>query len=141
LLVIYQYVAVCCSVFQCVAVLLVIDQSLARIRVQVCCSVLQCVAVCCSVLQCAAVCCSVCCSVLQCNATRILSSGSDSSPYSRACTRVVLALIGVTRSADNATPTKSTISRNLYSPVNIRIQLKSQFGFVPRNTERILVEH
>jgi len=74
-----SYVAVCCSVLQCVAV---------------CCSVLQCVAVCCSVLQChlngchtpmsksaekvcpmlqcVAVCCSVlqcvavCCSVLQC---------------------------------------------------------------------------
>ena len=51
------FVAVCCSVLQCVAV---------------CCSVLQCAAVCCSVLQCAAVCCSVlqcvavCCSVLQC---------------------------------------------------------------------------
>jgi len=41
------FVAVCCSVLQCVAV---------------CCSVLQCVAVCCSVLQCVA----VCCSVLQC---------------------------------------------------------------------------
>ena len=43
-----------------------------RPYVAVCCSVLQCVAVCCSVLQCAAVCWSilqgvaVCCSVLQC---------------------------------------------------------------------------
>ena len=39
-----SYVAVSCSVLQCVAV---------------CCSVLQCVAVCCSVLQYIAVCCSV----------------------------------------------------------------------------------
>ena len=47
------YVAVCCSVLQCVAV---------------CCSVLQFVAVCCTVLQCAVVCCSVlqCVAVLQC---------------------------------------------------------------------------
>ena len=46
----YIYVAVCCSVLQCVAV---------------CCSVLQCVAVCWSVLQYVAVCCSACCSVVQ----------------------------------------------------------------------------
>ena len=51
------YVAVCCSVLQCVVV---------------CCSVLHCVAECCSVLQCVAVCCSVlqcvavCCNMLQC---------------------------------------------------------------------------
>jgi len=43
------YVAVCCSVLQCVAV---------------CCSVLQCVAVCCSVLQCVAVRCIRECDVL-----------------------------------------------------------------------------
>ena len=59
-----QCVAVCCSVLQCVAVLLQC--------VAVCYSVLQCVAVRCSVLQCVAVCYSVlqcvavCCSVLQC---------------------------------------------------------------------------
>jgi len=40
--------AVCCSVLQCVWVVLQC--------VAVCCSVLQCVAVCCSVLQCVAVC-------------------------------------------------------------------------------------
>ena len=46
--------------------------------VAVCCSVLQCVAVCRSVLQCAAVCCSllqrdaVCGSILQCAAVRIV---------------------------------------------------------------------
>ena len=57
--VVYECVAVCCSVLQCVAV---------------CCSVLLCVAVCCSVLQCVAACCSVlqrvaaCCNVLQCEA-------------------------------------------------------------------------
>ena len=38
--VVWQCVAVCCSVLQCVAV---------------CCSVVQCIAVCCSVLQCVAV--------------------------------------------------------------------------------------
>jgi len=62
-----QCVEVCCSVLQCVAVLLQC--------VAVCCSVLQCVAVCysvlqycCSVLQCVAVCASleslVCCSIV-----------------------------------------------------------------------------
>ena len=50
-----HYVAVCCSVVQCVAVWCSVLQ-----RVAVCSSVLQCVAVCCIVLlQCVAVCCSV----------------------------------------------------------------------------------
>jgi len=50
-----RYVAVFCSVLQCVAV-----HTQAQTRVEAaCCSVLQCVAVCCSVLQCVAVCCSV----------------------------------------------------------------------------------
>jgi len=83
-----QYVAVCCSLLQCAAVL----QIGTEVIVAVCCSVLQCVtkildgagngesmrkmvifAVCCSPLQSVAVCCSVsewdkgnCCSVLQC---------------------------------------------------------------------------
>jgi len=61
------FVAVCCSVLQCVALCYSVLQCVA-----VCYSVLQCVAVCCSVLQCIAVCGSmlqyvaVCCSVLQC---------------------------------------------------------------------------
>jgi len=51
------YVAVCCSVLQCVAVCCsALGSSLLNriytIGVAVCCSVLQCVAVCCSVLQC-----------------------------------------------------------------------------------------
>jgi len=71
------WVAVCCSVMQCVAVWCSVMQCDA-----VWCSVLQCVAVCCSVIQCVAVCCSllqcvaVCCSVLQCvwwNACRLWS--------------------------------------------------------------------
>ena len=49
-----QYVAVCCSVLQCVAVCFSVLQYAAM-----CCSVLQCAAVCCGVLQYAAVCCSV----------------------------------------------------------------------------------
>jgi len=66
-----QYVAVCCSVLQCVAVCrsrrpttCIYDAPgytyLCREMqcVAVCCSVLQCVAVCCSVLQCVAVCCT-----------------------------------------------------------------------------------
>ena len=69
-----QYVAVCCSVLQCVAVSETWRFHTERARV------LQCVAVCCSVLQCVAVCCSelhsvrpgiftwherMCCSALQ----------------------------------------------------------------------------
>jgi len=49
--------ALCCSVLQCVAVLLQC--------VLACCTMLQCVAVCCSVLQCVAVC-ALCYSVWQC---------------------------------------------------------------------------
>jgi len=82
-----RYVAVRCSVWQCLAVPCIAlrffafrrwplaswQHAMLRYKA-VCCSVLQCVAVCCSVLQCAAVCCSVlqcaavCCSVLQCAA-------------------------------------------------------------------------
>ena len=59
-----QCVAVCCSALQCVAVCCSVLQCVALCRivshcVAVCCSVLQYVAVCCSVLQCVAVCCSV----------------------------------------------------------------------------------
>ena len=72
-----QYVAVCCSVLQCVAVSFGVDVlstficirrsrtnlSPLELHMFVCtfvsCSVLQCVAECCSVLQCVAVCCSV----------------------------------------------------------------------------------
>jgi len=67
----FLYVAVCCSMLQCVSFMCVA----VRCRACLLC-VLQCVAVCCSVLQCVAVCCSaavvccsaavVCCSVLQC---------------------------------------------------------------------------
>ena len=58
------FVAVCCSVLQCVEVCCSVLQCVAVCSsmlqyVAVCCSVLQCVAVCCSVLQCVAVCCSV----------------------------------------------------------------------------------
>jgi len=49
------YVAMCCSVLQCVVVCFSVLQCVA-----VCCSVLQCVAVCCSVLQCVAVCQGLC---------------------------------------------------------------------------------
>ena len=49
----FAYVAVCCSVLQCVTVYCSVLQC-----VEVCRSVLQCVAVCCSVLQCLGVCCS-----------------------------------------------------------------------------------
>ena len=71
---VWQCVAVCCSVLQCIAVCCSVLQCAA-----VCCSVLQYVAVCCSVLQCAAVCCSVlqcvavCCSALQCVAVLLMS--------------------------------------------------------------------
>jgi len=57
-----QFVAVCCSVLQCVAVCIE-QQSKCDV---VCCSVLQCVAVCCGELRRVA----VCCSVLQCVAVR-----------------------------------------------------------------------
>jgi len=66
--IIFQCVAVCCSVLQCVAGVLQVCCKC----VAVCCSVLQCVAVYCSVLQCIAVCFSalqcvaLCCNVLQC---------------------------------------------------------------------------
>jgi len=71
-----QYVAVCCSVLQCVAAYVAQggvataagSMRAASIEFCACCSVLQCVTVCCSVLQCVAcvaVCC-MCCSVLQC---------------------------------------------------------------------------
>ena len=85
-------ITVCCSVLQCVALLVFFHMPGVRATpikpdtisarsvaecVAVWCSVLQCAAVCCSVLQCAAVCCSVlcrnvlrcvavCCSELQC---------------------------------------------------------------------------
>jgi len=85
-------ITVCCSVLQCVALLVFFHMPGVRATpikpdtisarsvaecVAVCCSVMQCAAVCCSVLQCAAVCCSVlcrnvlrcvavCCSELQC---------------------------------------------------------------------------
>jgi len=50
-----QCVAMCCSVFQCVAVLTIVLKSMGR---YVCWQVrvLQCVAVCCNVLQCVAMC-------------------------------------------------------------------------------------
>ena len=83
------YVAVCCSVLQCVTVRCNVLQRVAvpletcqgaysiclyslRLLTQLCCSVVQCGAVCCSALQCVAVCFSVLqcvavyCSVLQC---------------------------------------------------------------------------
>jgi len=72
-----QYVAVCCSVLQCVAGLAKELEAKAKakggmLRVAVCCRVLPCVAVRCCALPCVAVCCSVlqcvavCCLLLQC---------------------------------------------------------------------------
>jgi len=70
--IVLQYVAVRCSMLQCVAVFFPRHTSpsltpccsvwsccSALQGVAVCCSVLQCIAVCCSVLQCVAVCCNV----------------------------------------------------------------------------------
>jgi len=60
-----QYVAVRCSVLQCVAVPkegACLHECCSVLQYDVVCSVLQCFAMCCSVLQCVA----VCCSVLQC---------------------------------------------------------------------------
>ena len=65
----------CCSVLQCVAVVVTIflatdsaDVVTAlQVCVEVCCNVLQCVAACRSVLQHVAMCCNdMCCNVLQC---------------------------------------------------------------------------
>jgi len=62
-----QRVAVCCSMLQCVELVIHDDTHYAfYIAFCVSCSMLQCVAVCCSVLQCVA----VCCSALQCVAVR-----------------------------------------------------------------------
>ena len=82
-----QYVAVCCSVWQCAEVVLrfrvllhtfIPKKIVTKISEQVnmCYCMVQCAAVCCSVLQCAAVrfsalqCVAVCCIVLQCVAVR-----------------------------------------------------------------------
>ena len=43
---------------------------------------------------------------------------------------------GMTDSTENATPPKSTESRNPNSLVHIQIQPKSQFDSVPRDTEK-----
>jgi len=79
-------VAVCCSVFQSIAVCCkrtramrcpVCVTTMTPTKNGVCYSVLQCVVVCYSVLQCAVVCCSVvseCCSMLQENARYVLPS-------------------------------------------------------------------
>ena len=56
-----QCVAVCCSVFQMVGILMYVAVWLVG-GFSECCSVVQCVAVFCSALPCVA----VCCSVLQC---------------------------------------------------------------------------
>jgi len=61
-----QFVAVCCSVLQCVAVSCRACGAFSQKTglfcqgAGLCCSVLQCVAVCCSVLQYVAVCCREC---------------------------------------------------------------------------------
>jgi len=66
-----QCVVVCCSVLHCVALCCTVSQNVAAC-VAVCCSVWQCGAVCCSALQCVAVRCGVkqrvaaYCSALQC---------------------------------------------------------------------------
>ena len=54
---VWQSVAVCCGVSQCVKPINM-SNLMYRVKViaSVCCSLLQCVAVCCSVLQCVAVC-------------------------------------------------------------------------------------
>jgi len=70
-LVLRVFVAVCCSVLQCVCSVFAVCCSVLQCTAA-CCCVLQCVAECYRVLQCIAVCCSVlqcvavCCSVLQC---------------------------------------------------------------------------
>jgi len=75
--IVVQFVAVCCSVLQCVAVLYTCEELVVEQCNTLCCSVLQYVAVCYSMLQCVAVlytceelvakqCVTVCCSVLQC---------------------------------------------------------------------------
>jgi len=73
-----QCVAVCYSELKYVAVLS--GDRPRALYVAVCCSVLQCVAVCCSVLQCVAVCCRVlqCVAVLSRDRPRALCIGHDS---------------------------------------------------------------
>jgi len=43
--------------------------------------------------------------------------------------------VGMKVSTENATPPKSTKSRNLKSSVQLQIKPQSQFEFVPRDTE------
>jgi len=94
------------------------------------CSLLQCVAVCCSLLQCVAVCCSTC-SVLHCAAT------CCSCVYDMHIFRIVR-IYRVTRdlSTENDTLSKSTKSRISDFPVQIQMKPKSQFEFIPPDTEQ-----
>jgi len=77
-LLLWNYVAVCCSVLQCVAVCCIVLQcvlqyagafhhfiAILQHRYYSSGIILQCVAVCCTVLQCVALCVAVCCSVPQ----------------------------------------------------------------------------
>ena len=47
-------------------------------------------------------------------------------------------VFNITVSTQNATPPESTKSRNSNSSVQIQIKPKSQFEFLPRNTEKLL---
>ena len=111
-----QYVAVCCSVLQCLAT--------------VCCNVSQCVAVCCGVLRCVA----VCCGVLRCVAVRLCAfrlmrlAGERSYVY-----------ISVRRNRDTHS------SKNLYQILqryrHIFQESISNITYVQTYTPRIYVEY
>ena len=117
-----QCVALCCNLLQCVAVCC-ISCHVCTLCFAVCCSVLQCVAVCCSVLQCVA----VCCSLLQCVASHFMCALSVSMPDS----------------TENATPPKSTKSKD--SDFSVQIEIGPRFEFhlyreIPRIRSLSLVD-
>jgi len=140
-----QYVAVrisaCCSILQRVAVYI-----FRRMYTYcVCCSMLQCDAVCvapyCSALQCiylnalyilcvlqnVAVRCSVCCSMLQCVAMRMFRCMYTYNIYTNYYKYSFHRDIDthMTFPTENATPPKSSKSRNSNSSVQIQIEPKS----------------
>ena len=78
-----QRVAACCSMLQCVTVVLLCAAACCSVLqyaavchscVAVWCSVLQCAPVCCSMLTCVAGCCGVCCSLLHLHSTSALQN-------------------------------------------------------------------
>jgi len=109
-----QCVAVCCGV-------------LCLRRVAVCCSVLRCVAVCCAYVEC-----------MHMLADEI-SIELFTRPFSLSLSvppRCSTKLQGdMTVSTENATPPKSTKSRDSNASVQIQIKPQSRFEFVPRNSE------